>query len=123
MSAEKIFPIRPHHGLCLCFFKGYGYSDKFTRNMAAVFGQLEKGAAVRLVNGADCICSACPNLDSGCPNAERYDRTVLLLCGLTAGQELTWQKLEERMRTHILAPGKLSGICGDCEWFSVCEKG
>ena len=32
----KIIPLRPHHGMCLAYFKGEGYSGGFTAHMAAV---------------------------------------------------------------------------------------
>ncbi len=123
MSAKKIFLLRPHHGLCLGFFKGYGYSDAFSRNMAAMLTQLKEGAAVRLVKGQDCICNACPNRNTGCPNAARYDQQVLKLCHLALGQELSFLELERQVRERILLPRRLSEICGDCEWFSICGKG
>ena len=30
----KIIPLRPHHGMCLAYFKGEGYSGGFTAHMA-----------------------------------------------------------------------------------------
>ena len=30
----KIIPLRPHHGMCLAYFKGEGYSNGFTAHMA-----------------------------------------------------------------------------------------
>ncbi len=122
MSAEMPCLLRPHHGLCLRFFRGYGYSDAFSRNMETMLKRLREGAAVRLEKGQDCICSACPNRDRGCPDAMRYDARVLELCGLLPGQELSFQELEQRILERIILPGRLREICKDCEWFSICGK-
>ena len=29
-TEEMIIPLRPHHGMCLAYFKGEGYSNGFT---------------------------------------------------------------------------------------------
>ena len=37
------FDVRAHHGLCMSFFEGKGYSDSFTANMAEKKMLLESG--------------------------------------------------------------------------------
>ena len=63
MEETTTYRIRPHHGMCLYFFEGKGYSDGFTAHMAEVKNWLlgEKGpASLQLVGETDEICSACP---------------------------------------------------------------
>lgn len=121
----EAYPIRPHHGLCLAFFQGKGYSEEFVENMTRMKAALEANAPVRLTGGTDAICAACPNNQSGvCTAAEkvaRYDREVLRRCGLNAGDTLPFRELEARVQETILLPGKREEICGDCQWSSLCR--
>lgn len=57
--------LRPHHGMCLAYFEGKGYSDGFTGNMQHMLELLEKGADVEMAVFGDEICKACPNLKHG----------------------------------------------------------
>ena len=34
MEVTTTYRIRPHHGMCLYFFEGKGYSEGFTKHMA-----------------------------------------------------------------------------------------
>ena len=120
MSSERV--LRPHHGLCLGFFEGKGYSGEFSRNMASVLSQLTPDTSIRLAEGHDAVCACCPNRFTPCPNAGDYDRRVLDLCGLEAGQTLTWGAFREAVVSRILAPGKLSAVCGDCQWADICRE-
>lgn len=120
MSSE--IALRPHHGLCLNFFRGQGYSGEFCRSMAAVLASLTPETAVRPVEGHDVLCAHCPNRCAPCPNAADYDRRVLALCGLTAGQALTWGAFQAAIRENILVPGRLSAVCGSCQWAPLCQE-
>ena len=114
--------LRPHHGLCLGFFEGKGYSDGFSRNMASVLASLTPDTPVRLAEGHDAICACCPNRFTPCPNAPDYDRRVLELCGLEVGQALTWGNFRETVVSRVLTPGKLSAVCGNCRWAALCQE-
>ena len=135
---EASISLRAHHGLCLHFFQGKGYSGAFVENMAQdatplTLGQeisgwkamLEENPLVRLTDQADEICRACPNnLCGQCESAEkvrRYDRAVLSLCGLTPGDVLPYRELAERVLGSILIPGRREDICGDCQWTDLCQ--
>ena len=119
------FLLRAHHGLCLRFFQGKGYSGEFVKNMAEKKTVLKQNPLVQLTDQEDEICRACPNNRSGqCLSAEkaaRYDREVLTRCGLTPGQVLTYRELEERVLEKILIPGHREEICGDCQWTALCR--
>ena len=86
MDKQKVYKIRPHHGMCLAYFEGKGYSQGFVRHMGEVLSLLEEGALVEMTVAGDNICSACPNLKDGvCETADKvetYDRAVLSFCDL-----------------------------------------
>ena len=124
MSGEPL-ALRPHHGMCLAYFQGYGYSGPFTANLADIKRLLEAGAAVRLTCGPDCICGPCPNLQEGtCRTAEkvnRYDRAVLAHCGLQEGQVLPYSAFAALVAERIFRTGRRETICGDCQWDHLCR--
>ena len=47
------YNIRAHHGMCLTFFQGKGYSGDFVENMGAMKKILEQNPLIRLVEGYD----------------------------------------------------------------------
>lgn len=119
--------IRAHHGMCLAFFKGNGYSAEFTEHMWRIKHSLDKkNPKIRIVNAADDICAHCPGNEAGiCKNehkAARYDNAVLSLCQLETGSELNWETFAKLVQAQILRAGKRKEICGDCQWDSLCHK-
>ena len=120
----KIYRIRAHHGMCLAFFQGKGYSREFTEHMEKIKRELEKNPMVCLEDEADDICVCCPHcVSTVCRSAEKvaaYDRKVLALCGLEAGAELEWKVFEELVKKKILDQGKRKAVCRDCQWDSLC---
>ena len=60
-TEEMVIPLRPHHGMCLAYFKGEGYSNGFTAHMAEMLKIFLEGKKIRLHVDTDEICSACPN--------------------------------------------------------------
>ncbi len=120
----KEYKIRAHHGMCLAFFIGKGYSGDFTENMSRIKEGLEKNPKVCIVDRADDICTYCPNNSSGiCTSREKtdgYDRKVLALCGLDAGTELEWKAFEKLVEDKILRAGNRKKVCGDCQWDFLC---
>mgnify|MGYP003517184419 CR=1 FL=1 len=49
--------LRPHHGMCLAYFEGKGYSDGFTVNMQKMLEFFEKGADIEvdILEGTLCV--------------------------------------------------------------------
>ena len=89
-TEEIVIPLRPHHGMCLAYFKGEGYSNGFTAHMSEMLKIFLEGKKIRLLVDTDEICSACPNnlgghCEAGDKGAE-YDNAVLEKCGLKCVQ-------------------------------------
>ena len=126
MSFIKNIPLRPHHGMCLAYFKGEGYSNGFSAHMQEMLDIFQKGAKIQLHADTDEICSACPNNEKGCCSSfslvEAYDNAVLELCGLENGQSMDFDDFTDVVQKKILASGKRKEICGNCQWNSICES-
>lgn len=118
--------LRPHHGLCIAFFEGKGYSSSFVRHMEEVIGELEKNPQIQLMPEEDSICAGCPNAGrKGCSTREKvraYDKEVLTLCGLEAGERISWKQFQKKVREHIIEAGNMAQVCGDCGWAEICHN-
>ena len=119
----SVYKIRAHHGVCLYFFQGKGYSGEFVENMSRMKAILEKNPEMSLMDSPDDICAACPNrLTENCAEkASRYDREVLRRCGLSVGERLPYREFSRKVIETILRPGVRAEICGDCQWSSLCR--
>lgn len=124
MSSEPL-PLRPHHGMCMAYFVGYGYSDAFSAHMAALLEKLTPDAPIRLTTATDAVCGPCPNNSGGLCNKPElvavYDRSVLTLCGLGEGSILSFGSFTRLVQERILTPGLRPAICGGCQWDGVCS--
>lgn len=124
LASEESVPVRPHHGMCLAYFKGRGYSDGFSRHMQEMLDLFEKNVKICLVKDTDEICSACPNNQSGnCSSAGQvsdYDQAVLLECGLEEGAEMPFLEFAKKVQEAIILTDKRTGICGSCQWNFIC---
>lgn len=120
-----VMQLRAHHGMCLAFFEGKGYSQGFTAHMQTVLDGMRTDPMLELVTEGDVVCTACPNLREGlCVTAElvlSFDRKVLSLCGLKEHQQLPWSEFSRLVSQHILIPGRRENICGCCEWNPICK--
>ena len=119
----RVINLRAHHGMCMYFFQGKGYSGVFVENMGAMKEILEENPLVRLLEGYDDVCAACPNkqTETCTEKAFRYDREVLRRCGLSVGDTLPYRDFSENVIETILRPGLRGAICGDCQWSSLCH--
>lgn len=118
------YTIRAHHGMCLAFFEGKGYSDGFIKHMIKIREKLQTNPKVYITQEADDICSACPNYIGSCTTQERvrsYDSHVLQLCGIKPGSRLEWKVYEQLVKEKILDAGKRKEVCGDCSWNELCH--
>ena len=142
---EEPVLLRPHHGLCTAFFEGRGYSSGFTAHMERMIGLLrQEDPEVLLTVSGDCICSACPNLkerkkrdhvtdtelqreerEDGCTSLDKvqsFDRKVLELCGLNAGDRLCFSRFHSLIQEKILAAGRRGEVCRNCQWDDICSR-
>ena len=119
----SVYNLRAHHGMCLSFFQGKGYSGDFVENMVRMKAILAENPEIILMDGPDDICAACPNrLTETCAEkASRYDREVLRRCGLSVGERLPYREFSRKVIETILRPGVRAEICGDCQWSSLCR--
>ena len=126
MKQENTGKLRAHHGMCLAFFEGKGYSDTFTVHMGKILKQMEDNPKLQIITESDMICRKCPNLKNHvCSTPDKvkeYDRQVLLCCGLKEDAEISWQEFSGLVKEKILAKGKRQEICGDCQWNDICRK-
>lgn len=121
------YSLRPHHGLCIAFFVGKGYSPDFTENMTAVIKHLEsENPMITLVTGADMICRSCPNCRIGVCISDKkileYDKAVLAFCGLNSADILRWKDFRDLVHDKIIHAGFRRTICGNCQWDSLCSS-
>lgn len=116
--------LRAHHLLCLFGWRGRGYDEEFTDNFNKLIEDLKLNPMVRLVEGADDVCAACPNLDNDCCRAPEYghgakagpiDGRVLERLGVAHGETHCFAELIELVRAKI-QPSEISDICGGCAW-------
>lgn len=95
--------------------------------MGRVIAQLEKAPSqkVKLTVATDVVCENCPNNEEGsCTTLEkvtRYDEEVLKACDLAEGEEISFAKFTQLVRSEIIEKGLRSSICGDCSWDYICR--
>lgn len=115
--------LRGHHLICLHFFKGYGYDEKFTENLRDVISKIK---VVEVVEGIDDICKACPYNVGFCNYKESSEKEVkeldafaLDLLGLNIGEKVSWSYLKEKIPKTI-EKWKFFA-CKNCDWRRVCD--
>ena len=124
MWADGVF-LRPHHGLCMAYYVGEGYSSGFKRHMGEVLDSLTPDTPVTLVSRTDELCSACPhNREGVCEKQDSvkdYDQAVLTACRLADGQHLTFGQFTALVQERIISAGLRENICGRCQWNGICS--
>ncbi len=119
-------PLRGHHLFCLHFFRGEGYSADFVSALKDTVRQVERDGTV-IVQGADTVCAACPELVDGvCLSESAGDAEVLRLDALAhrvlrsrPGDVHDWSELATRLPQTV--PVWYAGACPDCSWLEVCR--
>jgi hypothetical protein len=118
--------VRGHHLVCLHFYRGEGYDDRFVENLAMVLQRLGDGPAV-VVAGADDVCAACAGLRAGLctfrPDMEaeirRLDSLAVRLLGVETGQEVCFAALRESL-PDVLGEWRAQA-CAECDWKAICS--
>lgn len=123
---KKIVNLRAHHGMCLRYFVGKGYSSRFAENMAYYKKCLEEeNPEVCILASVDAICDKCPNNVDGectsCGKVHDYDMGVLKELGLEPGYRMRFLDFYDQVQEKILAKGKRHRICGNCQWDEYCR--
>ena len=90
MSGEHLqgsaLPLRPHHGMCMAYFVGHGYSDGFSAHMASLLERLAPDTPIRLTSSTDAVCGPCPNNHGGlCSKPEQVAAAAAFLASEDAG--------------------------------------
>jgi len=122
-----VYRIRPHHLLCVSFFRGKGYSAEFVENMERVAESLNgENPVITLKSSTDVICRFCPHNSEGLCDSEekvaRFDAAVLRLTGLNEGVRLNWSDAAKLVRSDIIDAGRLNEVCRDCGWYGICRE-
>ena len=119
---QDMIHLRPHHLLCLQAFRGKGYSESFVEKMTAVHAMLRENPKleIRLAEGADDLCAACPNLEDGVCTSKKppvFDRNVLKELENRGIRESVLSGLPEELG---LTEELVRGCCPDCQWQEIC---
>ncbi len=118
--------LRGHHLVCLRFYDGTGYDDRFREDLRIlVAGAMNNGISV--AEGADDLCMHCPFLEEGrcaqTPTAHEevmaMDRMALKLLRLRSGESVSWEEVGQRI-PGFFACWK-SEFCDGCAWKGGCE--
>lgn len=116
--------LRVHHFLCIPLFRGEGYSDAFSENMARQIGWLNISGEEKiiLVCEPDMICAKCPNLteENTCRCSDDQvagkDRIIAEQLELKTGELYTYQELCILFRKR-LTKNVFEQSCCKCEWY------
>ena len=118
--------LRGHHLLCLKGFQGYGYDEKFTKNMTLINSKRKlKDTTVRLTSSPDDICSSCPNLkDNICENQSQNEMIVLMdrevLKKLDPTKDYNSIELFNKIDRIFNSKESVCEICFGCKWSEKC---
>lgn len=122
---EPTIALRPHHFLCMRFWKGHGYSEDYTRRVEELLPRIQADEPVTVTFGPDSLCNACPHLQNGiCESQDHvlsFDRGVMEHCGITDGMVTTWSQMYAIVTEKIMDTGAFETICGDCAWGELCH--
>ncbi len=118
--------LRGHHLVCLRFYDGTGYEERFREELRAVVaGASQHGVWVG--EGVDDLCIHCPSVRQGrcadTPTADEevraMDRVALTLLGLRPGETVWWGELGQRIPGFF--PRWQAEFCDVCAWRGGCE--
>ncbi len=122
----SIYNLRPHHGLCIMFFEGKGYNEKFIKNMDKVVKSLDKFPDTEIIlnSSNDIICSACPHKGTSCAEKSvlNIDAKILSICQLKNGEKIKFSEFKYLIHNNVIALLSLEHICTGCRWKTLCES-
>ena len=111
--------------LCLKGFQGYGYNEKFTKNMAKINHQRKLNTSIiKLKNDVDDICLACPNLKNNmCENQKQNQKIIKMdneVLKMFENKEYNSNELCEKIDELFTTKENVSNICNGCKWHEKC---
>ncbi len=113
--------LRYHHLLCLYYFKGFGYDEKFINNMGKIKAKYQN-EEINLVTSFDDLCKSCPNKVDGLCRWEdkviRYDNNMKNI--IEKGNNILYSDIEDKIKEIINDKNRLH-ICDDCKWNEYCK--
>ena len=118
--------LRGHHLLCLKGFQGYGYDEKFTKNMTEInFKRKQPETTILLTDTSDDICRCCPNLvDNQCRDKINDEKITTMdmevLKKLDFEKEYNSKELFEKIDEIFNSKESVSKICFNCLWHEKC---
>lgn len=115
--------LRPHHGLCLHFYEGKGYSEDFVNHLDQLVKELKENPQIVITYKTDDVCSCCPNNCEGQCASEKvlqYDESVSSHCNLEEGLILSYNEWRNLIFNNVIGNGKIKEICKDCSWAYIC---
>lgn len=120
------YKFRPHHGLCIMFFEGKGYNEKFIKNMYEVIKIFKNRPTTEIIlnSSNDIICSACPLKGTNCVEESllNIDNTILSMCNLKNGEKVKFCDFKELICKNVISLENLENICNECRWIAICKK-
>ena len=122
-----MFKLRPHHGICIGFFQGKGYSKEFTEHMTDTIKYLEENNPQICVDSStDEICRACPNNINGQCNGDEkvsaIDKRCLDAVNIKDSTIINYKDYKALIKEKILDKAIGINICKDCQWSHICYK-
>lgn len=126
MAMRSTLKLRAHHLLCLQGFQGYGYNDRFLKNLSEIHKQVQNlDQEIELISGIDDICGPCVHHKDGrCASNEKkiqnMDQKTLEFLGLQTGVFDSAQTLFELSNKKFKTKESVEPICGECEWREQC---
>ncbi len=118
--------LRPHHIACIRHFIGNGYDSGFIINMRSIIGRLDSEQTIKIVLGADSLCSACPHNQNGvCAEEKRVrliDEKCASILGVADGDIVNYFDMSHSMERYMEQNDALKKLCHDCEWLSLCME-
>ena len=128
-DAPALIRLRPHHLMCIQNYRGHGYSEAFQRRMERILDVLRQSPGsglrpsphIRIVEGADDLCAACPHcLEGKCEsdNPAVFDGLVSERMCLETGCVLNMEDLQDTKMSLQL----LEECCPGCSWLGLCRE-
>ncbi|MCS7121886.1 MAG: DUF1284 domain-containing protein [Archaeoglobaceae archaeon] len=114
--------LRGHHLVCLNFFEGKGYDDRFVENLNRILKKLESGETIEIVDGIDDVCNACPYNKGFCSYKENFEEKIRemdyeALKLLKVEKTVKWPEIKYKVKL-IMKDWKK--YCDDCDWKEIC---